>query len=99
MAEPIPDREIRILLLSETFPCLRGAPRVVRGLWDAVAPDYWAASVASSGEKHSARFVLGVWNPHKLWNCGGFNLFDAMDIWDHPHHLAFQQWLADPWFA
>jgi hypothetical protein len=55
MAAEVMSAGIRILELARTFPCLRRAPGVAR-LWDAVALDDWAATVASSGETHSARF-------------------------------------------
>lgn len=99
MAEAIANREVRILQLANLFPCLRAAPGVGRGLWDAVALDKWAAAGASSGEKHSARFVLGVWNPYEAWECGLFNVFDAIGVWDDQHRSAFEQWVAGPWFA
>lgn len=98
MAEKVPKRERRILELANSFPCLRGAPGV-RGLWDAVALDAWSSGGASSGEKHTARFVLGVWNQYEDWDCGTFNLFHAMDVWDIDHRGAFLEWAVDPWFA
>ena len=99
MAEPIPQRDARIIQLAASFPCLQRAPGVAGGLWDAVALDRWATSDASSGERHSARFVLGVWNSYDEWRSGKFDLFDAMDVWDHENRQAFQRWVADPWFA
>ena len=99
MGEQIPARDIKILELANSFRCLRRAPGVRDGLWDALALDDWAAGGASSGEKHSARFVLGVWNPHDKWNCGKFDIFDAIEIWDHDHREAFLKWAVAPWFA
>jgi hypothetical protein len=90
--------DIRIQNLARTFPCLRGAPGVA-GLWNALALDGWAATVASSGETHSARFVLGVWNSHEKWRCGRFDLFDALGVWDHKHLEPFLAWVENPWFA
>ena len=99
MAEQVPEREIRILKLANSFPCLRGAPGVGSGLWDALKLDAWAAGGASSGEKHSSRFVLGVWNSGSEWDCGKFDIFHAIDIWDCEHREAFLKWAIDPWFA
>lgn len=98
MAETIPQRDVRIMQLAVSFPCLRLAPGISEGRWDAVALDNWAASGASSGEKHAARFVLGVWSPYEAWRAGSFDVFDAVQVWDEQHRAAFQCWVADPWF-
>ena len=99
MAEQIPQRDIKILELAISFRCLRRAAGVRDGLWDALALDAWAAGGASSGEKHSARFALGVWNPYEEWGCGKFDIFAAIDIWNHDDREAFLKWAMDPWFA
>lgn len=98
MAAEVLNADIRILELARSFPCLRGAPGVA-GLWNALALDEWAATVASSGETHSARFVLGVWNSQEAWRCGRFDLFDALGAWDGCHRQAFLDWIEEPWFA
>jgi len=89
MGEEIPTRDIKILELANSFRCLRGAPGVGGGLWDALALDAWASGGASSGEKHTARFVLGVWNARHEWDCGKFDIFDAIDIWNHDDREVF----------
>ena len=99
VGEQIPKRDIKILSLARSFKCLRGTPGTRGGLWDAVALDTWAAGGASSGEKHSARFVLGVWNPYDEWRCGKFDIYDAIQVWDHAHREAFLRWALDPWFV
>lgn len=73
-----------------------------RGAWSGGAVerrrplDAWAATVANSGETHSTRFVLGVWNPYEKWQCGGFDLFDTLGVWDYQHHEAFLRWVEEP---
>lgn len=98
MVAELVDTEIRIQELARTFPSLRGAPGV-SGSWDPLALDNWAATVASSGETRAARFVLGVWNSDEDWQCGRFDLFDALAGWDYQHHEAFLRWAEQPWFA
>ena len=99
MAEQIHQSEMRILELANGFKCLRRAPGIHGGLWDAMALDDWASSGASSGEKHSVRFVLGVWDPSHKWQSGNFNIFDAIEVWDETHREPFLKWAREPWFA
>src|SRR5690606_1888618 len=95
--EPVSDKN-RIQNLACTFPSLRNAPGVA-GQWDALALDNWAATVASSGETHSARFVLGVWNRYEEWQCGRFDLIHALGDWDQRHVEAIMRWMEQPWFV
>lgn len=88
----------RIQNPAHKFPSLRGAPGVTEG-WSAVTLDDWAATVASSGEKHSARFVLGVWNQYEDWRCGRFDVMEAIATWDNNHRQPFLSWAEQPWFA
>lgn len=98
MTSDFVDIDTRIQELARTFPSLHRAPGVLEQ-WSANALDEWAATVASSGEKHSARFVLGVWNQYEEWRCGRFDLIEAVGTWDSRHHLAFMRWIEEPWFA
>lgn len=82
---------------ARTFPSLRGMPGVT--LWDAPTLDRWAAETPiSEGELETARFVLAVWDPGHPWQCGRFDLMEAMKVWDQPHRAAFVSWAEDPWF-
>lgn len=98
MASELVGADTRIQELARTFPSLCEAPGV-RGQWSANALDSWAATVASSGEKHSARFVLAVWNQYEEWQCGRFDLIEAVGVWDYRHYQSFTRWIAQPWFA
>lgn len=98
MASELIGVDARIQELARTFPSLCEAPGV-RGQWSANALDEWAATVASSGEKHSACFVLNVWNQYEEWQCGRFDLIGALTTWDAWHHQALMRWVSAPWFC
>ncbi len=98
MAEAITETELRTLKLCQLFPCLARTTPIRQGLWDPNDLDAWAVK-ASAGEKHAARFVLTVWNQYEDWQCGKFNVFDAVVSWDDMHREAFLVWVRDPWFA
>ena len=87
--------KLRIQKLVAEFPCLDHKPGTVP--WDALALDHWAATVASSGERYAAQFVLGVWNRHEEWKAGKFDLFFAMQVLDERECEAIVRWCQDPW--
>jgi DNA primase len=89
-------REAAMRELAATFPTVANL----------VAPtDIWApesldakACVLSSGERRAVQFVLHVWNQHVTWECGRFNVFEALELWDGAHRRAFLAWAAAPWW-
>jgi hypothetical protein len=83
--------------LAETFPSLRGAPGV--SPWDALALNLWACRGASHGEKVTAQFILTVWNQHEAWECGRFDVMEALQVFDLNHRAAFLAWAQEPWWA
>lgn len=86
--------EERIAQLAESFPTLERAP--LRP-WDADRFETWAMNQTSSGAKHAARFVLGVWADIE-WRIGRFNVLAAMGAWDMFHRAAFVKWCSAPWW-
>ncbi len=83
----------RIQALARSFPSIDDHPAVVR--WNPVALDEWASTVASTGERLAAGFVLRVWNCGHEW-ATPFDVFDAIQRWDANHVAAFQAWAAHP---
>src|SRR5579862_4008540 len=93
--------EKRIAQLASTFASMRGRAGIMEGIppWNAEAVDSWAASSAPShGQRVTAQFLLAVWDPAAQWNCGQFDLMEALRVWDQPHRDAFLRWAADPWW-
>jgi hypothetical protein len=95
-AESLP-LETKMSNFAMSFPSLRGAPGVK--LWDAKTLDRWAKAGPSHGERVTARFVLAVWNSDTDWECGKFDLMEALSVWDAKHHTAFLAWVREPWWA
>ncbi len=88
----------RIEELAYTFPSLRGAPGALP--WDPVALDRWASGLLRHTQgRHSARFVLSVWDRHRAWRIGRFRSMQSLDVWDPEHTLAFRRWIRDRWRA
>lgn len=84
--------------LVESFPTLRRAPGVRP--FDAEALDAWASGPApSSGAFHAARLILAVYNNRAPWQCGRFDVVEAMSTWDAAHRRAFLAWAQAPWTA
>ncbi len=88
---------IKIQWLARTFPSLRKAPGV--DPWIPHELNRWAVGPASSGERHAARFVLAVWDNDAGWECGRFDVVEALTAWDEPHRRAFLAWAYEPWRA
>lgn len=88
--------EERMSVFAETFPCLRNKPGVLP--WNPQKLQRWASTVASSGERHCARFVLNVWNPYHKWRLGKFLLVEAMNVLDSGNREAMVRWIQNPWF-
>jgi hypothetical protein len=82
--------------LAQSFPCLREAPGV--DPFDAQELDRWAAGPVSHGERLTGQFLLSVWDSSTEWQCGRFDLMEALRIWDEEHHKAFLNWVANPWW-
>jgi hypothetical protein len=98
MTEIADNPETKIRLLAQTFPSLWKAPGI--SPWKACAVEDWAASGRPShGELCTARFILAVWDPNYEWQCGRFDLMDALRVWDLHHRDAFFAWARDPWWA
>lgn len=90
-------RRLGIISLALTFPTLRDAPGV--NPWDPDRLAAWAKSAASSGGRHAAAFVLGIY-ARALPSALGvpFDFHRAVETWDAEHLAAFQAWAADPWW-
>jgi hypothetical protein len=91
-------RRLGIITLALSFPTLQDAPGV--NPWDPNRLAAWAKSSASSGGRHAAAFVLGVYSrtlPAAL--AVPFDMHAAMETWDVEHLAAFQAWVADPWWT
>ena len=89
---------IQIRQLARTFPSLgKNAPGI--DPWIPHELNRWAVGPASSGERHAARFVLAVWDNAADWECGRFDIVEALTVWDEPHRAAFLAWAGDPWWA
>ena len=86
----------RMSAFAQTFPTMGYA----RGVdpWDAEKLDAWGRGPRSHGERVTAQFLLGVWDPSATWKCGRFDVIDALRIWDSTHHQAFLRWAAEPWW-
>ena len=101
MGEGWDEREERMALrmeaLAASFPSLRGAPGA--DPWNACALNLWACQGVSHGERCAARFVLTVWNQHEAWECGHFEIMEALQVWDAGHTAAFVAWARAPWWA
>src|SRR4051794_22400017 len=87
----------RVSQLARSFPALRGAPGV--DPWDAVALNLWTCKGVSHGEKLSAQLILTVWNQYEAWECGKFEVMEALQVWDDRHRSAFIEWAKEPWWA
>jgi hypothetical protein len=86
----------RMLRLVWSFPSLQRCPLAT---WDAMKFQRWAKEkLYSSGELHSARFVLTIWNPYHRWSIGKFDLIRALGVWDLGHRNAFLDWAKEAWF-
>lgn len=91
------DNRTLIANLASRFPVLESAPGIKE--WDSQKLDEWAATVASTGERHAAAFVLHVWNCYHDWNVGRFDVMEALRTWDRENAAPFLEWAKDPyWF-
>lgn len=87
----------RVSRLAKSFPSLRRTPGVEP--WEPMLLDEWAASsVISHGELCAAQFLLAVWDNKGDWNCGNFDLMEALSVWDIEHRVAFLSWASQPWW-
>ena len=90
-----PPAHAAMLTLLQSFPSLAAWGFET---WKPAELDYLASGVsASPSAVHAARFVLGVWHPRKRWQCGRFDVLEALDFWDREHRSAFGQWARAPW--
>src|SRR5262245_13647324 len=90
-------QRVMMTLRAETYRCMRGDLGV--DPWEPHELNRWAVSAASSGEKHVVRFLLNVWNQYEDWECGRFDVMDALSVWDAGNRRAFLSWARDPWWA
>ncbi len=89
--------DARMTTFAQTFPSLWEAPGTVR--WNANTLDHWAANTPlSPGELWTVRFVLAVWDASHPWQCGRFDVMEALRVWDPKHRAAFLAWANDPWW-
>lgn len=79
--------------LGVKFPALIDAPGVAP--WNPNQLDIWAAESADDANAvHSARFLLNLWMPAREWQCGRFDMNEAIQSWDRIHRRAFLDWAA-----
>ena len=79
--------------LGVKFPALVDAPGVAP--WNPNQLDIWAAeSEADANAVHAARFLLNLWMPAREWQCGRFDMNEAIQKWDRVHRRAFLDWAA-----
>jgi hypothetical protein len=52
----------------------------------------------SHGEKCVIRFLLNLWDRQEKWECGRFDLFEALRIWDTDRRKVFLSWANDPFW-
>lgn len=91
----------QIVALIKKFPGFAGiVPAHILADFDASAFDQWASSTPiSKGELIIARFVLGVWDSYVEWQCGKFDLFEAVGIFDSGNRQVLYEWVKDPFFV
>jgi hypothetical protein len=83
--------DIAFLGLGVKFPALLNAPGV--SPWNPNQLDIWAAEAASDNNAvHAARFLLNLWMPSREWQCGRFDMNEAIQNWDRTHRRAFLEW-------
>lgn len=90
------DLRDRMTELTRSFPCLRRAWGVEP--FEPEELNRWAASGASQGERVTASFILAVWDSSTDWECGRFDLMEALNVWPDEHRIAFLRWAANPWW-
>jgi hypothetical protein len=87
----------KMTALALSFPTLADADGVRP--WDPDRLEAWLRSGAPGhGARCAGRFVLSVWNSYHEWQCGGFDLHEALGCWDERHRRAFVAWIAKPWW-
>lgn len=90
--------------LAESFPTLLAAGYAGIRPWDPLALD--AHRGEAHGERCAIQFLLSVWNPETSaapkkrdrWKHGGFDLQEALGVWDDQHRAAFLAWASAPWW-
>jgi hypothetical protein len=92
-SDPLADRDARWQSLVDQFNLKK--PGV--DPWDAVQLSQ-SFKGASHGERCSISFLLNVWSPSEEWDCGKFDLIDAMGVWDDDQLAAFKIWFNNPWW-
>ena len=81
--------------LAESFPSLRGCGAGIRP-WHALRLEE-ASKAWSTGQKHAADFLLGVWNHGDYGE--RFKFFEALQTWDAGHIAAFMAWVRNPFWC
>lgn len=80
------DREI--LQQAIRFPSLDKAAGIMP--WYPNQLDAWASDFRRDFQAvHAARFLLHQWNPSSDWECGHFDVGEALKVWDRIHRRAF----------
>ncbi len=78
--------------IAMAFPGLRDAAGV--SPWNPNQLDIWAAEEAGEPAAiAAAQFLLSLWNRSCQWQCGAFDLHQALEAWDSPHRLCFLDWI------
>jgi hypothetical protein len=65
--------------------------------WNASKLDK-AFAAKTHGEKCVIRFLLNLWDRQEKWECGRFDLFEALRIWDADRRKVFLTWAIDPFW-
>jgi hypothetical protein len=90
--------EVKVQQLASAFPTLLGADGI--NPWDPNGLDAWACGPAPGhGARHAARFVLAVWNNDAEWECGRFDVVEALSVWGDGQRSVFLAWVLAPWWA
>jgi len=76
------------------FPALSNAPGIAP--WNPNQHDIRAAESAhDANAEHAARFLLNLWMPAREWQCGRFDMNEAIRSWDRVHRHAFLDWATN----
>lgn len=85
--------------LIDSFPSLRRLGLAWIGDDNASFIRQARATCYSSGEHHSAAFVLYVWNRLEAPKGFRFDFDKAIQAWDDEHVEALRSWMARIWYA
>ena len=86
-----------IARLAKKFPSLKEAEGV--SPFNSEQLMAWALeSTPRPHARHAVQFILSLWDMHKRWVVGPFNVVEAFSSWDEEHKAVFLEWAQEPWF-